>query len=185
MKFSKLLTTLSALAFFTWPALAGEEKKDAGTGTDQNETVPATPEIKWLSYDEGLVKAKKEGKHLFIDFTAKGCGYCKKMDKTTFIEPDIVNMLNTDFIPVKIDGDSEKELDIDGYKVTEKNLSRYEYKVRGFPTFWFLDPQGTKLGAVSGYQPAPNLMNTLQYVKDKKYETNQKAETKKTEPEKN
>ena len=76
-------------------------------------------------------------------------------------------------------------MDIDGYKVTEKNLSKLEYKVRGYPTFWFLDPQGTKLGAVSGFQQAPALLNTLQFVKDKKYETEQKAETKKEEPEKN
>ncbi len=185
MKLLKLLTGLSVLALLALPAFAGEEKKDSGTSSDQPQAAPAVPEIKWLSYDEGLAKAKKEGKHLFIDFTAKWCGYCKKMDKTTFIEPDVVNMLNNDFIPVKVDGDSEKEMDIDGYKVTEKSLSKLEYKVRGYPTFWFVDPQGTKLGAVSGYQPATNLLGTLQYVKDKKYETEQKAEAKKAEPDKN
>jgi thioredoxin-related protein len=155
------------------PVLADDKKAE-----DKPET-PATVDangIQWLSYDEGLAKAKKEGKHLFLDFTAKWCGYCKKMDKTTFIEPEIVALLNRDFVAVKVDGDSDKELDIDGFKITEKNLSRYEYKVSGFPTFWFLDSEGTKLGAVRGYQPADNLKNTLEYVKEKKYAQNQKSD---------
>ncbi|HEX2897247.1 MAG TPA: thioredoxin fold domain-containing protein [candidate division Zixibacteria bacterium] len=185
MKTFKISTALFAMLLLGLTVFAGEEKKDEGTQTPANPAAPAASEIKWLSYDEGLAKAKKEGKHLFVDFTAKWCGYCKKMDGSTFVEPEIVKMLNNDFVPVKVDGDSEKELNIEGYKVTEKNLSRQEYKVRGYPTFWFLDAQGTKLGAVSGYQPATNLLNTLQYVKDKKYAEEQKTDEKKEEPKKN
>ncbi len=184
-KLLNLLTVLSTLALLSLPVLAGEEKKDTSANTGQPPTAPVTPEIKWHAYDEGLAKAKKEGKHIFIDFTAKWCGYCKKMDKTTFIEPEIVKLLNNDFVSVQVDGDSEKELNIDGYKVTEKNLSRLEYQVRGFPTFWFLDSQGARLGNLQGYQQTAALLGTLQYVKDKKYVTEQKPEDKKPVPDKN
>ncbi len=182
MKLFKLLSYIFMMSLLTLPAWAGDEKKDTVT------QLPASidsSKIMWLAYDEGLSKAKKEGKHLFLDFTAKWCGYCKKMDASTFVEPEIVKLLNNDFVAVKIDGDSEKELNIDGYKVTEKNLSKLEYKVRGYPTFWFLDSKGAKLGALSGYQTTPNLLTTLQYVKDKKYETEQKADTTKKKPENN
>ena len=199
MKSLKLLTTLIALVLLVFSALAEEVKKDTASGVVQKQTVTGTlvtsdsvaaPEIKWFAYDVGLAKAKKEGKHLFVDFTAKWCGYCKKMEKTTFIEPEIVKMLNTEFVSVKVDGDSEKELDIEGYKITEKNLSRMDYKVRGYPTFWFVDPQGTRLGALSGYQESANLMTYLQYVKDKKYAeqktgAEQNTGTQKTAPDKN
>jgi thioredoxin-related protein len=173
MKLLKISFVLLIAVLLSLPVLADDKKAE-----DKPET-PATVDangIQWLSYDEGLAKAKKEGKHLFLDFTAKWCGYCKKMDKTTFIEPEIVALLNRDFVAVKVDGDSDKELDIDGFKITEKNLSRYEYIVSGFPTFWFLDSEGTKLGAVRGYQPADNLKNTLEYVKEKKYAQNQKSD---------
>jgi len=166
MKYNKIiLFMLSAGLLFSMSAYAGDDK--AENKSDKN--IPAT-EIEWLSYDEGLVKAKKEGKHLFVDFTAKWCGYCKKMDRTTFKEPEIISMLANNFVAVKVDGDSKKELDIDGYKISERNLTTKEFKVRGYPTFWFLDPAGTKLGAVSGYQPATSLKNYLEFVKDKKYE---------------
>ncbi len=185
MKLLKLLTVLSTLALLSLPVLAGEEKKDTSATSNQQSATPATPVITWLAYDEGLAKAKKEGKHLFVDFTAKWCGYCKKMDASTFVDPEVVKLLNSDFVSVKVDGDSEKELNIDGYKVTEKNLSRVEYKVRGYPTFWFVDPQGTRIGPLPGYQPTSNLLGTLHYVKDKKYATEEKAEDKKPAPDKN
>ena len=172
MKYNKIILIMfSAGLLFNISAYAGDDK----TENKSEKSKPAT-EIEWLSYDEGLVKAKKEGKHLFVDFTAKWCGWCKKMDKTTFVEPEIVKMLNNDFVAVKVWGDSNNELDIEGYKITEKNLASKDYKVRGYPTFWFLDPAGTKLGAVSGYQPAANLKNYLEFVKNKKYEEKNEAD---------
>ena len=69
MKYKKIiLIMLSAGLLFSMSAYAGDDK--AENKSDKN--IPAT-EIEWLSYDEGLVKAKKEGKHLFVDFTAKWC----------------------------------------------------------------------------------------------------------------
>ena len=160
-----ILTLLFAGLIFCMSAYAGDDK--AKLKSEKNS--PAT-EIEWLSYDEGLAQAIREGKHLFVDFTTKWCGYCKKMERTTFREPEIISMLANNFIAVKVDGDSKKELDIDGYKISERNLTTKEFKVRGYPTFWFLDPAGTKLGAVRGYQPAASLKNYLEFVKDKKYE---------------
>ena len=164
-----ILTLLLAGLILCMPAYAGDDK----TESKSQKNKPAT-EIEWLSYDVGLARAKKEGKHLFIDFTTKWCGYCKKMERTTFKEPEIISMLANNFIAVKVDGDSKKELNIDGYKITERNLTTKDFKVRGYPTFWFLDPAGTRLGAVSGYQPAASLKNYLEFVKDKKYEEENK-----------
>ncbi len=164
MKYKKIiLIMLSAGLLFGMTAYAGDDKTESKSEKNKSAT-----EIEWLSYDEGLIKAKKEGKHVFIDFTAKWCGYCKKMDRTTFKEPEIISMLANNFVAVRVDGDSKKELDIEGYKITERNLTTKDFKVRGYPTFWFLDPAGTRLGAVRGYQPATSLKNYLELVIDKK-----------------
>lgn len=138
------------------------------------EATPTTPTpegIQWVSYDVGLERAEKENKHVFIDFTAKWCGYCKKMEAETFSQPEVIAMVNANFIPVKVDGDSQKELDVDGFKITESNLTKQEFGVRGYPTFWFLKPDGTKLGAISGYRPASVMMEALSFVKDEQYDT--------------
>ncbi|MEW5995099.1 MAG: DUF255 domain-containing protein, partial [Candidatus Zixiibacteriota bacterium] len=127
--------------------------------------------IDWMRYDEGLKKAKKEDKHVFIDFTAKWCGWCKKMDRETFSKHEVIAMINENFVPVKVDGDSRRELDIDGYKISERDLTRHVFKVRGFPAFWFLKPDGSKVGMIPGYRKADFMMEAFEYVKDNKYDT--------------
>jgi thioredoxin-related protein len=140
--------------------------------------------IQWLRYDEGLKKASKEDKHVFIDFTASWCGWCKKMDKETFAQPDVVKLINDQFVPVKVWGDSRDELDIDGYKISEQNLTRQQFGVSGFPSFWFLKSDGSKLAQIRGYRDAEFMMEALTYVAERKYDTTateQGAEKKKAE----
>ena len=167
-----LMKKVSAVTFFlfitAFLVIAGE------TFTAEKETAKKSGSkegIQWTSYDIGLKRAKKEDKHVFIDFSTKWCGWCKKMDKETFSDPKVIEILNNDFIPVKVDGDSKRELDIDGYKITEKNLTAREFGVRGYPTFWFLKPDGTKLGAISGYKPTNIMLDALTFVKEYKYDS--------------
>ena len=160
MKFIKHVSLAALLVFAFSVALIAQEE-DSGK----------TDGIQWVSYDVGLEKAAQEKKHVFIDFTAKWCGYCKKMDRETFSKPEVITMLNEHFVPVKVDGDSKNELNIDGYKITESNLTKQEFGVRGYPTFWFLKPDGSKLGAISGYRPADVMIDALTFVKEEKYDT--------------
>jgi thioredoxin-related protein len=128
-------------------------------------------EITWMRYDEGLAKAAKEDKHVFIDFTTSWCGWCKKMDAETFSDPYVIQLVNDHFVPIQVDGDSKRELDIDGYKISEKNLTAREYGVNGYPSFWFLKPDGTKIGMIRGYRPKPDIVEVLEFVKNRGYDT--------------
>ncbi len=157
---SSLLMIILAVSL---SVMAGDDEK---TATD---TKPK--EIVWMSYDKGLAKAKAEDKHVFVNFTTSWCGWCKKMNKTTFKDAEIIRMLGENFVSVKVDGDSRKELDIDGYKITEQNLTRSEFQVRSYPTYYFLTPDGTKLGAARGYQNKEQLARYLTFVAERQYDT--------------
>ncbi|HOD67313.1 MAG TPA: thioredoxin fold domain-containing protein [candidate division Zixibacteria bacterium] len=146
---------------------------------DESGKTAAPAEIQWVAYDVGLQRAAAEKKHVLVDFTAKWCGFCKKMDRETFAKPEVVEMINANFIPVKVDGDSQKELNVNGYKITEANLAKKEFGVRGYPTFWFLKSDGSKLGQITGYRPPDVMMEALSYVKDEQYDTT-KTETPKS-----
>lgn len=159
--FRFFVPALMLIALTVAPLVASEEPAQ-----DSASTEPARPkEIKWLSYDEGLAKAAAENKYLFIDFTAKWCGYCKKMERETFSQQSVIDILNNDFVAVKVDGDSENELDINGYKITERNLTRLEYGVSGYPTFWFLTNNGTKLATIKGYRDTNYMQSAFNQVK--------------------
>ncbi|UCD65139.1 MAG: thioredoxin family protein [Candidatus Zixiibacteriota bacterium] len=148
--------------------LMGAEDRLPGTDSPPKDS---TAVIEWQAYDAGLSEAKEENKHVFIGFTARWCYYCRKMDREVFTDPQVIELVNKDFVPVRVDGDSKRELDIDGYKITEKNLTVGEFGVRNFPTFWFLKPDGTKLGALVGYRPAEEMLKALVFVKDYRYDS--------------
>ncbi|MEW6411096.1 MAG: DUF255 domain-containing protein [Candidatus Zixiibacteriota bacterium] len=162
-----LLTALASVA------LSGSKNEPEKEKKPPEET---KKEIVWLSYDIALKKAKTEEKHIFIDFTAAWCGYCKKMDRETFSDQRVIDILNNDFVPVKVDGESSKELDIDGYKITERNLAIREFGVRGYPTFWFLKSDGSKLAPIGGYRTTEYMLEALTYVKDYKYQDSTSTE---------
>jgi thioredoxin-related protein len=161
-----LIIALMLILVAALTVMAQDDKKTDPKKPDQKAT-----EITWLSFDDGLNKAEAEGKHVFINFTTSWCGWCKKMNKTTFKEPSIIQMLDDKFVSVKVDGDSKHELDIHGYKITEQNLTRGEFGVRSYPTYYFLTPDGGKVGAARGYQPKDQLAQYLTYVADRKYDT--------------
>ena len=171
MMFFRQLVFITLFAFLT----AGFVLADGETKNDNKES-PKKEKVKnnkitWISYDEGLVKAKKEDKHVFIDFTTPWCGWCKKMEKETFSRPEVIKLVNENFVSVKVDGDSKNLLDIEGFKITEKSLTKNEFGVRGYPTYWFLKSDGTKLGNISGYKDTKTMVDALTYVKDEKYDT--------------
>lgn len=112
--------------------------------------------IKWYSYEEGVTLGKSQHKKIFINFFADWCGYCKKMDKGTFIDPEIVSYLNKNFIAIKVNSDKETAL-------------ASKYKVRGLPSNWFVSETGDQIGNYPGYIPADSLMPILKYIQTDSY----------------
>jgi thioredoxin-related protein len=143
----------------------------AGTETKQQATKEKTPEkITWFSYDEGLARAKKEEKHILIDFYTDWCGWCKKMDRSTFVDGAVVDFVNNNMIAVKVNAESRKPVTHQDQQLTERILSRNVYGARGFPTYFFLNPQGKALFKVSGYRGAAEFLSLIEYVGESHYE---------------
>ncbi|MBF0228655.1 MAG: thioredoxin fold domain-containing protein [Desulfamplus sp.] len=113
--------------------------------------------IAWQSHDKGLIMAKEQKKKLFVYFHADWCGYCRKMEMSTFQNKALIDYLNANFTAIKVDSDREK-------KIAES------YSIRGLPTCWFLKSNGDKLSSIPGYVDEKRLLAILKYVNTESYE---------------
>lgn len=113
-------------------------------------------EIKWASYQNGMTSAKAEGKKIFLHFYASWCGYCKTMDQKTFKDVSVIQYLNENFIPIRVDSDQQKELTM-------------QYQVRGLPSNWFLQTDGEKIANRPGYISPEQMIGFLRFIHTDSY----------------
>lgn len=101
-------------------------------------------EIKWMTWEQVEEAQKTKPKKVFVDVYTDWCGWCKKMDKTTFENPVIVGMLNKDYYCIKFNAESRNPITLKGQ--TFENKGRYHDiaiaymgQNMGFPTSMYLD----------------------------------------------
>ena len=66
--------------------------------------------INWLSIEEANNLYQKNPKPMFIDVYTDWCGWCKKMDASTFQDASIARYLNSNFYPVKLNAETSDSL---------------------------------------------------------------------------
>jgi thiol-disulfide isomerase/thioredoxin len=114
---------------------------------------PAPPlvAIQWeKKFDEALKKARRAGKPLVVDFWAEWCGWCHRLDRTTYADPTVIRRAQ-EFVAVKVNSEgSRRELQVSA-----------KYGVRSLPTILFLSPQGRQLFRVNGFQGPGQFPRTL------------------------
>jgi thioredoxin-related protein len=143
-------------------ALGGDEKKNSPSTQKTNS-------LTWHKYDEGLAKAKKEKKHILVDFYTNWCGWCKRMDKYTYEDEEIKKVLKENYVAIKVNAESKEEVEVDGKKITERDLAR-KFSVRSYPITWFLKHSAERIAPYYGYADAKAFLKVLTFIKDDLYD---------------
>jgi len=94
--------------------------------------------VHWFLWGEQAFQvAQAEDKPILLDIGAVWCHWCHVIDRESYSNPEIARLINTYFIPVKVDRDERPEID-----------SRYQKAVQmitgqgGWPLTAFLTPEG-------------------------------------------
>jgi thioredoxin-related protein len=149
----------------------------------QSQTVPpaSTAKIKWLDIEEAAAQNKKKPKKIFIDMYTDWCGWCKKMDAATFINPVIVDYMNENYYAVKFNAERKDTVTFNGKDYFNPNPSgtRSSHQLAqellagrmSYPSFVFLDETLKKVTTVPGYRKAPEFESILHYIGEDAYKT--------------
>jgi len=116
--------------------------------------------VNWNDLEFAQKLAKETPRPLFIEFTAKWCGWCKKMDKATFSDQEVIDQLNDQFYAVKVDFDSQFPIDYLGVNYTGKELAKY-FGVEGLPTMIYISADQKSSETIVGYKTAKQLIKEL------------------------
>ena len=117
------------------------------------------------SYSELQEKAKSEKKIYFVDFYTGWCGFCKKMDATTFQHKELGEYIDQHFIAYKLNAEEG----------VGKTLSQ-ENGVKGFPTVLVFDSKGKVIDRIVGYKAATEFKAALQKHESKSTSNNTNSE---------
>ncbi len=146
----------------------------------QSTSSTAQNKIKWHTWKEAVEKSQKTKKKIFVDIYTDWCGWCKKLDKTTFAEDHIAKYINENYYAVKFDAEMTEAVTIRGaeYNFVKSGVRGYHelaaYIMQGrmsYPTVAFLDEDLNMIQAIPGFQDVPTFEMMITYFGSNQHKT--------------
>jgi len=116
-------------------------------------------EINWHPWSQGAFdEARQTGRPILLSISAVWCHWCHVMDETTYSHPGVIDIINTNYVPVRVDNDVRPDIN-------------QRYNMGGWPTTAFLTSSGDILTGGT-YMPPDQMASALMKVADY-YRSNQ------------
>src|SRR3984885_6448095 len=114
----------------------------------------ASEPVKWNGWDDDLfARATAEKRFVILDLEAVWCHWCHVMEKTTYANPRVQELLASKYLPVRVDQDANPDLS-----------SRYGDW--GWPATIVFGPDGTEIAKIRGYIEPERMQALLKAVID-------------------
>lgn len=138
----------------------------------------AQEKIKWYTLTEAIKLNQTEPRKFMVDVYTDWCGWCKRMDATTFTNQEIADYVNANFYAVKFNAEMKDSLTlgdktyyfIDNGKRGYHEVAAILTKGRlSYPTIVYLDEELRHIEVEPGYKTPEVLAERLKYISEEKY----------------
>ncbi len=98
-------------------------------------------EISWREWNEEAFKiAEREDRPILLSISAVWCHWCHVMDRTTYSHPSVIEIIEKEFVPIRVDTDKRPDIN-------------ERYNMGGWPSTVFLTPAGEIITGGTYIQP--------------------------------
>ena len=158
----KLSTILALILIVPFLAFKSSEVSDVG----------------WMSFEDAVVKMDSKQKKLFIDVYTDWCGWCKKMDASTFSEARVSAYLKNNFYPVKFNAEQTEAIEFNNHTFNFVANGRRGYHelaaalLNGklsYPSVVFLNEKFEIIQVLPGYRNADEFLKIAKFIGDDHY----------------
>src|SRR5690348_247727 len=121
---------------------------EAGTEFHFSPRANRASEINWHTWSPAAFEEAKETRRpILLSISAVWCHWCHVMDETTYSQPGVIDLINSDYVPVRVDNDVRPDIN-------------QRYNMGGWPTTAFLTASGDILTGAT-YLPPDQMASAL------------------------
>lgn len=137
--------------------------------------------INWITFQEAVKLNETAPKKIFIDVFTEWCGWCKRMDQTTFTDAAVVEYMNENYYAVKLDAEMSDTIVFSGYtfineggqngrKGTHQLAAALLQGRMSYPSYVFMDEKNQLLTVAPGYMETKDFLPILKYIGTNAYQ---------------
>ena len=131
-----------------------------------------------MSFEQAVAQSQKEPRKMFIDIYTDWCGWCKRMDATTFQDSVVAKYISEKYYAVKLNAETRDTIRFFDKQFTYKPESKANELAlsllsneMSYPSFVMLDEKFGLLSPLPGYQTPDQLMRVIRFFGDNIYTT--------------
>ncbi len=138
-----------------------------------NTVAQAPAKINWMSWNEAVAANNDEPRFIFVDTYTDWCGWCKKMDASTFANPVIAEYMNEHYYAVKMDAEMKDTIEFNGYTFVnpqpDRKRSTHQLAASlldnklSYPSFIFLNAEFQRIQILPGYKAPKQFEPIMRY----------------------